>query len=98
MTDLQAILAILSTVITSIMALLGVWMREILKQQRAYIEELNERIKAGEKREAKLETRMAQLESENKLAAFRLGKALAELAKQNPDLAKALSETGEFKA
>lgn len=98
MTDLQAILAILSTVITSIMGLLGLWMREVLKQQRAYIEELNERIKAGEKREAKLETRVAQLERENNLLGFRLGKALVELGKQNPALAKALSETGEFKA
>jgi septal ring factor EnvC (AmiA/AmiB activator) len=97
MTDIQAILAILSTVITSIMGLLGLWMRDVLKQQRAHIEELNQRIDTLEGREREQATQLVKLVETNSMLRFRLSKALAELSKTNPTLAKALGETGEFK-
>ena len=97
MTDSQAVLAILSTVITGVMGMLGLWVRDTLKQQRLYIGQLNARVMTLERREQEREKRIEHLEADNKLLRFRLGKALDELAKSNPALAKALDETGKFK-
>lgn len=97
MTDIQAVLAILSTVITGVMGMLGLWVRDTLKQQRAHITELNHRIDILEGREIEREQQVRRLIEENGMLRFRLGRALSELAKSNPELAKALGETGEFK-
>lgn len=97
MTDIQAVLTILSAVVTSIMGLLGFWIRDVLKQQRAHIAELNGRIETLEGREIERERQVRRLIEENGMLRFRLGRALSELAKSNPELAKALGETGEFK-
>lgn len=96
MTDLQTELAIFSTIITGLMSMLGLWMKDTLKQQRLYIAQLNARVMTLEQREQEREERIEDLEVDNKLLRFRLVRALGELAKSNPALAKALGETGEF--
>jgi len=93
MTDTQALLAIVSTVISGILGMIAFWMREAIAHQKAYITQLNSRVATLERREQERERRIEHLESENKLLTFRLRKAINELAKLNPDVAKVLGET-----
>ena len=93
MTDTQALLAIVSTVISGILGMIAFWMREAIAHQKAYITQLNSRVATLERREQERERRIEHLESENNLLTFRLRKAINELAKLNPDAAKVLGET-----
>ncbi len=94
MTDTQALLAIISTVISGMVGMIAFWMREAIAHQKAYITQLNLRVATLESREQEREKRIEHLESENKLLTFRLKRAINELTKLNPDTAKVLGETG----
>ena len=93
MTDTQALLAIVSTVISGILGMIAFWMREAIAHQKAYITHLNSRVATLERREQEREKRIEHLESENKLLTFRLRRAISELTKLNPSAAKVLGET-----
>lgn len=96
MTDIQAALAIISTALTGMVSLFGFWARAALRQQTEHITDLNKRIATLEKREEARELRIQHLEAENTMLRFRLSRALSELSKTNPALAKVLGDTGEF--